>query len=241
MTIKVKHTFTFFGWSKPLAYLVGVYLSDGSVHHPNGRMAIFTHSSIDKEFVDKTDSALRLMLPTTTVRRRIMKRTIPSATSLAKRFTSEIYEVTVSNNDFGLWLESVTKNKTIVPDISDRYLIHLLSGFIDGDGYINKFQDKKRPQLDRSFLKCYQVGICGKGKKMIKLVEAFTKMGVKVGTKTIGKREVETYKLNLGSLTDSKICFSIHRKFYKFCEYVNQVKPSTTIRRTLVYTSDDIV
>lgn len=241
MTIKINHTFKFYTWNKPLAYLVGIYLSDGSVHFPKDRMGIFTHSSIDKEFVDKTESALEVILPTTTIRRRTINRTKSSSSSLAKKFTSLIYEVTVSNNDFCNWLRIVTINKTIVPSMPNEYLEHLLSGFIDGDGYINIFKDKDRIQKDLQFLRCYQAGICGKGEKMKDIVSSFEKLGVKVGKKLIGKREVETYKVNLGSLVDSKVCFSINRKFFRFCEYVNQVKPSTTIRRTLKYNSEDRV
>ena len=241
MTIKINHTFTYTKWSKPLAYLIGVYLSDGSVHKPKGRMAIFTHSSIDKEYVDKTESALKVILPTTTVRRREMNREVISKYSLCKKFSGTIYEVTVSNNDFGIWLQSVTKNKNVIPDIPKEYLVHLLSGFIDGDGYMNIFKDKKRPQSNGDFLNCYQAGYCGVGSKMLEIKKAFESLDIKIGTRTIGKRDVETYKINLGSLSDSKVCFSIHRKFFKYCQYVNQVKPSTTIRRTLVYTNEDIV
>jgi len=236
MTIKRNHVFVFHSWSKPLAYLAGVYLSDGSVHYPKGRMAIFTHSSIDKEFVDKTDSALRIILPTTTVRRRICLRTKISKNSLTKRASGKkVYEVTVSNTDFGIWLKTVTSNKTMIPLLEDKYLVHLLSAFIDGDGYINIFKDKHRIQIDNSYLRCYQAGICGVGKKMLLIVNAFKRLKVKVGKRIVGKRNVETYKINLSTLAESEICFSIHRKFYRFCEYVNQVKPSTTIRRTLIY------
>ena len=235
MTIKTGHTFTFTSWNEPLAYLVGVYLSDGSVHEPNGRMKIFTHSSIDKEFVDKTVSALQVMLPTTTIRQRVMVRTNIAASSLAKRFTSAIHEVTVSNTEFCDWLQSVTSSKAIVPMLPKELMIHLLSGFIDGDGYINVFKDKDRIQIDNSYLRCYQAGICGKGPKMVHLVKAFQSVGVKLGTMTLGKRDVETYKVQLSTLAESGICFAITRKFFRFCQYVNQVKPSTTIRRILSY------
>jgi len=234
MTIKRGYIFSFGSWSSPLAYLVGVYLSDGCVHRPQGRMAIFSHSSIDREYVFKTKTALEVVLRHK-VRYREYNRTFKQENIGFKRYSQMIYEVSVSNEDFGNWLECITKSKTIVPEVEDYYLKHLLSGFIDGDGYINIFKDKDRIQKDFQPLRCYQAGICGKGEKMQKIVGAFNKLGVKTGTKTIGKRDVETYKVNLGSLADSGICFSIHRKFFRFCEYVNQVKPSTTIRRTLVF------
>ena len=100
---------------------------------------------------------------------------------------------------------------------------------------------KKRPKKEPAFLMCYQAGMCGTGPKMIILKKLFEKLGIVIGGGSIGKRGVRTYKINLASLSDSDVCFSIHRKFFKFCEYVNQVKSSTTIRRTLEYTSDDIV
>jgi len=241
MTIKTGHTFTFTSWNKPLAYLVGVYLSDGSVHEPSGRMKIFTHSSIDKEFMDKTASALQVILPTTTIRQRVIVRTKVAASSLAKRFTSAIHEVTVSNTEFCDWLQNITNFKTTVPILPKELMIHLLSAFIDGDGYISIFKDRRRIQTQHAHLRCYMAGICGKGPKMPLIVKAFISIGVKLGCKTIGKRDVETYSVQLSTLAESGVCFAITRKFFRFCEYVNQVKPSTTIRRTLIYTSDDIV
>jgi|GEM_PF-4723053 len=232
----MRHTWNFTAWSNPLAHLVGVYLSDGCVHGDGIRRSkIFSHQSIDREYAWKTKTALEKVL-VQPVRWREYDRTFNNPNSHAGvGRTQRIYEASVSNTSFCEWIQLLTNHKTTVPELQAKHLVHLLSAFIDGDGYISTFKGRKRPQSIGNFLMCYQSGICGKGPKLEPIVAAFRRVGVKIGAPRLGKWDVLSFSMNLGSLADSGVCFSIHRKFFKFCQYVNQVKPSTTIRRTLEY------
>ena len=246
MTIKKTRTFKFYQWNKPLAYLVGVYLGDGSIHQPKGnRMLIFAHQSIDQEFVLKTKSALEVVLGHS-IRYREQIRNYKDNLKLGfKQHIRKVYETSTSNNEVCSWLVEVTKNKTIVPNMDKKYLVHLLSGFLDSDGHVSQrkvTKDYKHGGIAKENPTTqFQAGICGKGDKMVSIVNAFKFVGVAVGVKYIGKREVESYGINLSSLASSGICPTINRKFFNLCDYVNQIESSTTLRRTLVYTKEDKV
>jgi hypothetical protein len=231
-----KYTFTFTGWTVELAYLVGVYLSDGSISNGINGKRFFSHNCIDKEFVLKTKSALKKVLQHNIQYGEYDYNGKENVSLGFKKRKIHLYRVIAYNREFCDWLENITNGKTIVPKLEQLYMIHLLSAFLDGDGFISSFF-QKNPVITKSPYVCYCSGVSGKNGPLIdNIKKSLQDLGVKIcNKKHQGHRDVITYKLNLKSLAESGICFSINRKFFKFCEYVNSIIPSTTIRRVSEY------
>lgn len=236
MTMYKKNTFIFTGWTEGLAYLIGVYLSDGSVIHPKTGKLSFVHNSIDKEYVLKSKSALEHTLKHNIQYGEYIYDCDANIELGFKKKKRLMYRTVAYNREFCCWLEEVTNSKTSVPKLEKNLMIHLLSGFLDGDGFISAFL-QKNPVITKKPYLCYCCGVSGKNGPLIDAIaQALKDLGVKVcNKKHFGYRDVITYKLNLKTLAISGICFSINRKFFKFCDYVNSVIPSTTIRRVPIF------
>jgi len=133
--------------TKEVAYLFGVYLTDGSISDCNFNLQV-----IDKDFVEFTLDCWKKLVPTTKayVRKRCDK------TSWNKQ---DRYIIKLGIGEFAEWFKQQTNNKHHLPlfiwDANEGIKKWFIAGIMDGDGWISK---TKRPTGDKFQ---YRIGIGG--------------------------------------------------------------------------------
>lgn len=115
-----------------LAYLIGVYLGDGSIV-ANKQSLWFVLQAIDQEFVEYTRSLCQ----------KLVNETVPEVHRYvySSKNSSPVYKFVFSSGDFASWMMNITACKTRIPREIDRtpgnpILKEFLSGFLDSDGFI---------------------------------------------------------------------------------------------------------
>ena len=141
-----------FSLTKELAYLIGVYLGDGSVYiyqrkDGKGKNYWFRLSCIDYDFIEETKRCLEKTLPN--------RKFSVYKLKLTGRFKNERqqYQLVSRDKNIAEFLQSVTLNKKQVPpflyDSSQEIQKSFISGLLDSEGWV---QVSSSGQI--------QVGIC---------------------------------------------------------------------------------
>ncbi len=125
----VKHRWDFTSYDSELAYVVGLYLTDGWA-----MKAGIAFGSTEPILIDRYTKALRhLRLP--------IAESIP-APNISHKGNKPIFEIRTYSKLFRNWLVEECQAKTAIPDglmeASNEAKLMLLAGIIDGDGTVRK-------------------------------------------------------------------------------------------------------
>lgn len=151
--------------SKEFAYLIGVYLTDGSITRSGFQLQV-----IDKDFAERVLEYWKLFIPNT----KAYIRTRNDNSSWNKQMR---YIIAVGIGQYALYLKTITKNKQHIPlqiirstpDIQKWFI----AGVMDGDGWISKTKRNDSPQFQ------YRIGIGGLENEWIyEFRELLIKLGV---------------------------------------------------------------
>ena len=134
--------------NKELAYIIGVYLSDGSITGKN-----FSLQVIDREFAERTLNYLRVLIPKT-------KAYLRNRTDTGSWNKSPRYIINVGINSLADWLKNETNNKHHIPtcilEENNGIKRWFIAGIMDGDGFITKTKRLNKPGIFQ-----YRIGIGG--------------------------------------------------------------------------------
>jgi hypothetical protein len=116
---------------KSYAYILGVYLGDGSVTVRTQNNVNFNLGTIDPDFAEATKQALF------DITGRVAKINV---VSVKPKSDKPCHTLRCACGDFGLHLKEVTKNKTIIPDDvhswDDEIKKSFVSGLMDSEGFV---------------------------------------------------------------------------------------------------------
>lgn len=116
--------------TKQLAYLFGVYLTDGSITESN-----FQLQAIDEDFVQKTLDYWKKLIPSSKAYLRSREDT--QSWNKQKRFV-----IKIGIGQYAEWFKTQTNNKHHLPlciwDAQEGVKHWLIAGIMDGDGWISK-------------------------------------------------------------------------------------------------------
>lgn len=131
-------------------YLLGVYLSDGTMSHSRFRLSVR-----DKGFRDITAEALDLLeiKHSCTERERPGGRVSPSGR--ISRAGTKFYVKVLSSpkgNALSKWMVDFTRSKQHLPHIPSQLLIEVLAGVLDGDGGVSKRHSHVRVSGTKGYL-----------------------------------------------------------------------------------------
>jgi hypothetical protein len=201
------------GKIKQLAYILGVYLSDGNVSHYKVGQPCFRLNTIDEDFIKATQVALQQLL----------NRKINVRRNRDRRYKNYWYfTLAVATRPLCEWLETVTNKKQNIPrfayDWPGDIKKELVAGLIDGEGYTARC----RWTTDRNG-KHYEghrviIGIKATDQWIYQLYSLLQGMGVKVNKIRREKPRKEWYKvpisfrINRQSFIDNGLYFKIKRK-----------------------------
>lgn len=133
--------------NKELAYLLGVYLTDGSITEKNFNLQV-----IDRDFAERTLTCLKTIRPDSTSFLR--ERNDNTSWNRQKR-----YVIKVGLGEWADWFRSQTNGKHHIPICMDTAQEGIkkwfIAGVLDGDGFITK---TKRPESQQYQ---YRIGIGG--------------------------------------------------------------------------------
>lgn len=215
--------------NKELAYLLGVYLTDGSISYTESYT--FQLSSIDKEFAEKTLECYKIINPDCKANVRFQK-------AIEKRWPNgnvskcqDQYSINVGFAKFGLFFKNQTGSKHHIPyiiwDAPLQVKKWFIAGVMDGDGWISKTERKEYPGTFQ-----YRIGV---GKTEDSWIYEFNhllqEMGVKTCKPEIDMREPRNipmvrFSINVESFASHGLFFTINRKQQRLKTYIE--KRSTT-------------
>lgn len=231
------------------AYLVGVYLTDGSIYKNQ-----FYLESIDRDFCEKVLLTLENILEHFNKNIRYIE---PRKKSDGYKY-SATYRIKISSIELCQWLMKITDHKQKIPDEilnSDKnILLAFLAGLMDGDGGISK--STVRP----NGTSMYQISLCG-FETLYGAVKDYAKVFDKLGIhyskreQTSKKPGFMSYVLRNFSFVNAGGYFNIIRKQKRLDEMkeifndmpkcsknkiLNGIRPTTKMT-TPVLLDDDIV
>jgi len=213
--------------SKELAYLFGVYLTDGSISNYSDKYAEYSNFSlkaIDRDFVEFTLECIKKFNPLCNANVYISQprdRHWPDG-RISK--CQKQYCLGVGFTKFKDFFESQTGKKHHIPLlIWDASLIirkWFIAGIMDGDGWISKTERKNYKSYWNGKYGRYQYRI-GVGKAKYGWIHEFKTLLEKIGVKTL-KTEIRLDKhrkipmarfgININSFVNNGLFFTIKRK-----------------------------
>jgi len=188
-----------------LAYIVGVYLSDGSVYKNQ-----FYLESVDRDFCQTTLSSLDKILDG-----RLNKK-IREVDRAGRRRT---YRIKVASSDLVTWLSVITDSKNRIPREwlggNRDYMLALFAGLLDGDGYVSR----RKGVLNK---RAYSIGLCGH-ELIYGAVRDYEWLAIELGIEyrkkyTKGGYGFVTYRFNNRSFLESGAFFTVRRKMRRIAE-----------------------
>lgn len=221
-----------------MAYVIGVYLSDGNVC-ANHHQLRFQMSSIDVEYPETVKNYLEPVLgPLPGVRSSNFK--------CSKR---PIYVLCFNATEFCSWIVNLTNCKGRIPREIPREKSPVtkafLEGFIDGDGFARMFHDVP-PRKNGNH--AFEAGFGGVYPWTHDVAQLLSLQGVTIKGpwkfQTRGNKTYIDYRINFKSLIQAGFHFRIHRKQKCLDQYkIEQrlIDPSETVCSTAPNTGDETV
>jgi hypothetical protein len=216
--------------SKPLAYIVGVYLGDAYI---SGSGRCFEQYSIDKDFLVNVSKNLS----------RISK--YPVTIKEAEYKTSSGYRLYCFDRDLCDYLVAATRNKQCVPDtIPLRRCPEtqaLCEGYLDAEGWVAK--SKKLSTYTKHPL--YRIGVGNTNLNVLSgVVYRMESFGIQHGKLICSSRkdakDFYTFEIEKRSYMKSGMKFSIRRKQARLEEYIKDI-PKRPWNKGLTKYSSDLV
>ena len=214
--------------NKELAYLLGVYLTDGSISYKESYT--FQLSSIDKDFVESTLNFYKKINPKCIASVNIQKGIDREWPDGRKSKCQDQYHINVGFAEFGLFFKNQTGDKHHIPFIiwnaSDGVKRWFIAGVMDGDGWISKTIRENGKDYQ------YRTGIGGVEEGWIYEFERLLQsMGVKTCKPEIDIRlprakPIVRFSIKTDSFVSHGLFFTIKRKQARLKEYIE--KRSTT-------------
>jgi len=206
-----------------VAFIVGVYFSDGSMSVNSSQKYVrWQLTSIDQDFVERVRDAFYRTFDDVKTEIHCYP---PHKSSHGK---SPVYRWSYTNGGFCEWLFERTVGKTTIPwEILESHELRqkFLQGYLDGDGYIT---------IRVNFM----AGFRGTNKYVVESVgeilrQEKVKLGKRCEYKTPKGKALYGYNINAESLAKSGFSFGVKRK-QKRLDIVKLLRrSSTTLRRTL--------
>jgi intein-encoded DNA endonuclease-like protein len=190
---------------KSYAYILGVYLGDGSVSK-NGTSRVFRLTAIDKDFVEKTSGLLQEITG-----KNANINQCREARSINQPYVTACYDRELCNH-----LQEATEFKTVIPDYVKEWPIEnkiaFVEGLMDSEGFVatDKRNDSARSRYFMGYKSC-DVWV----PEFIRVLES---IGIKIGKVRQEKPRKEGYKvptafnIKMQSWVDSGCKFGIKRK-----------------------------
>ena len=216
------------------AYLIGVYFSDGCINLMQDGCYRFCLSVTDKDFAEIVAATLQQL-------------TYKKVTVYEQQRDNRklLFNVQVRCDELCRWILMATKNGSSIPDETWESLPivkhKLITGFMDGDGYISK---SKQTHFD-SFR--YQIGYCSTDTDLLNQYNKLLgSLGVLVQNKPLvckggftgSKKLVTHYRFNIASFIRAGCRFSLKRKSDRLDECIKllpQRLNATHLRRLSGY------
>ena len=231
------------------AYLVGVYLTDGSIYKNQ-----FYLESIDKDFCETVLSVLENILENFNKNIRYIE---PRKKSDGYKYAAT-YRIKISSVELCQWLMKITNHKQTIPNEilnSDKeILLAFLSGLMDGDGGISKSLIRSNGTA------MYQITLCGFETlygAVKDYAKVFDKLGIQYSKREQSQKKIGfiSYVLKNFSFVDAGGYFNIIRKQKRLNDMITMFKDlptcsknkilngirSTTKMTTPILSDDDIV
>jgi len=137
--------------NKELSYLLGVYLTDGSITDKNFNLQV-----IDKDFAELVLEYWKKIIPTT--KAYLRERNDNTSWNKQKR-----YVIKIGIGQYANFFREMTNNKNHIPlclwDANNGLKRWFIAGVMDGDGWISKTERKSPPSEVGKFQ--YRIGIGG--------------------------------------------------------------------------------
>lgn len=193
--------------NKELSYLLGVYLSDGSISGTN-----FDLQAIDKDFVEFTLQCWKKIIPTTKAYLRERSETV--SWNKQKR-----YIIRLGIGEYADYFRYITNFKHHIPliiwDVNDGLKRWFIAGVMDGDGFITKTKRSSPPSRIGKFQ--YRIGIGGVAEGWIhEFRQLLNEMQVKCNKierfKTKNGKWFCRFTMRPQTFFDAQLFFTIKRK-----------------------------
>jgi intein/homing endonuclease len=208
--------------NKELAYLFGVYLTDGSISYEESYT--FSLKAIDRDFVENSLNSYKRINPNCTAKVSIQLPRDRYWDNGTVSKTQIQYCIHVGFSQFGNFFKNQTGEKHHIPFIiwnaSDIIKRHFISGVMDGDGWISKTERKLYPGTFQ-----YRIGIGGVEEGWI---WEFEKILHDLGVNTL-KREIciqdrikpfIRFAIGIESFVSRGLFFTINRKQQRLLSYI---------------------
>jgi len=206
-----------------LAYLIGVYLGDGSItFSKNNSNNYFSLNAIDEDFIKHTVVCLEEYFgkkPSSFLDK--------SGGGWKKRGTKPLWKTVVYGKEKCKWLVEITEDKRVIPEIIFKAPKHIqkwfIAGVMDSEGYVGKHYHKEYDKYQ------YLMGICSADVWLEHFIEMLEQHGVKTG-KRYKEKQIKPwhkpkfrYKINTMSFIRSGCFFTIKRKIDRLTDYINSL------------------
>lgn len=195
--------------SLDIAYLLGVYLTDGSIYK-----GAFRLNSIDLDFMERVADILYRLIGLR-----------PNIREIARRSKkhSQAWEMAITCHELCDWLLEKTNKKMNVPQFVFQQSLdwqkEFLAGVMDGDGFIS-IQHERPNKTTGHIVKNVKIGFCGlKNSYMLDMRSLLDKMGIRYSytdkIKGPDLQEMRYYDIRALQFVEHGLYFKIERKVRK--------------------------
>lgn len=220
--------------NKEVAYLLGVYLGDGSVWDNGCGVKVFGIVASDKDFVEEVARCIGEVVGN-----------IPNIGINYKHNRKHpYYRCQTSKSALPMWLVEQTHHKTIIPQIildsNDVLKKEFIAGLLDSEGYVSL---SKRHMYGGHEVFDMQIGFSVQDPWIFEFRDILIKMGIccnSVGRYTslhVKSKIMYRFTINKRSFVDSGLYFKIRRKQDRI-EHYKSLFPSSTTKRKIPFTED---
>lgn len=191
-----------------MAYLLGVYLTDGSIYK-----GLFRLNSIDYDFMERVADILEELGGKRPNIREVIRRS---------KNHSQAWEMAITNHELCEWLERVTDKKQKLPEFVFRMSLdwqkEFLAGILDGDGWISLTEQTNK--TTGHIRKAARIGFIGiKNSYMLDIQKLLAKMGIVYSYRDRQRenhlQEMREYTIRPKYFVEAGLYFRIERKVKK--------------------------
>jgi len=219
--------------NKELAYLFGVYLTDGSISHFSDKWGTYNNFSlkaIDEDFVEFTLFCIKKVKPSCSANVYIQKPRTRYWPDGRKSKCQQQYCLNVGWTDYKDFFENQTGKKHHIPmliwDASLSIKKWFIAGAMDGDGWISKKRRKNKKDKYQ-----FQIGIAGIREGWI---YEFRELLQKIGVKTSSMRRIDyihnqkrktplaSFDIKISSFANHGLFFTIKRKQNRLKTFIKE-------------------